>query len=73
MSEFLNVQEVADLLKCSVRTVNYLRTNEGFPCVKLGRLVRFSRDAVQAWLEERQKAASGVKSLENHNQAGKEV
>lgn len=65
MSEFLTIDDVADLLKCSVRTVNYLRTNDGLPCVKLGRLVRFSRDAVQAWLEERQKAASGVKSLEN--------
>ena len=65
MTDFLTVDDVADLLKCSVRTVNYLRTNDGLPCVKLGRLVRFSRDAVQAWLEERQKAASGVKSLEN--------
>lgn len=65
MSEYLTIDDVADLLKCSVRTVNYLRTNDGLPCVKLGRLVRFSREAVQAWLEERQKAASGVKSLEN--------
>lgn len=65
MTDFLTVDDVADLLKCSVRTVNYLRTNDGLPCVKLGRLVRFSRDAVEAWLEERQKAASGVKSLEN--------
>ena len=65
MNEFLTIDDVADLLKCSVRTVNYLRTNSGLPCVKLGRLVRFSREAVEAWLAEKQKAASGVKSLEN--------
>lgn len=68
MTDFLKVDEVADLLKCSPRTVNYLRTNSGLPCVKLGRLVRFSREAVQAWLEEKQKSAPGVKSLENHNE-----
>ncbi|MDO4856583.1 MAG: helix-turn-helix domain-containing protein [Thermoguttaceae bacterium] len=68
MSEFLTIDDVADLLKCSVRTVNYLRTNSGLPCVKLGRLVRFSREAVEAWLAEKQKAASGVKCLENHNE-----
>ncbi|MGN1273749.1 MAG: helix-turn-helix domain-containing protein [Thermoguttaceae bacterium] len=65
MTDFLKVDEVAKLLKCSPRTVNYLRTNSGLPCVKLGRLVRFSSEAVQAWLEEKQKAASGVKCLEN--------
>ena len=61
--KYLTVDEVADLLKCSVRTVNYLRTNEGFPCVKLARLVRFSREAVQTWLDERHKNSIGVKSL----------
>lgn len=68
MSESLTKKEVADLLKCSVRSVDSLRTNDGLPCVKLGRLVRFSREAVQAWLEEKQKSAPGVKSLENHNE-----
>ena len=65
MNEFLTIDDVADLLKCSVRTVNYLRTNDGLPCVKLGRLVRFSKEQVQEWLAEKQKSSCGVKSLEN--------
>lgn len=67
MSESLTRKEVADLLKCSVRSVDSLRKNYGLPCVKLNRLVRFSREAVEAWLEEKQKSAPGVKSLENNN------
>ena len=68
MSDFLTVKEVANLLKCSVRTVNYLRTNSGLPCVKLERLVRFSKEQVEAWIAEKQKTSCGVKSLENHNE-----
>lgn len=65
MSEFLTVKQVAELLQCSVRTVNELRAKNGLPCVKLGRLVRFSKEQVQAWLAEKQKTPCGVKSLEN--------
>lgn len=65
MSDSLTKKEVADLLKCSVRTVDSLRTNDGLPCVKLGRLVRFSKEQVEAWLAEKQKSSCGVKSLEN--------
>lgn len=55
MNEFLTVQEVADLLKCSVRTVIDLRKKDGLPYVKLNRLVRYSKEQVQAWLAEKQK------------------
>lgn len=49
--KYMTVKEVAEMLSCSVRTVNSLRTNNGLPCVKLGRLVRFPIKGLQEWLE----------------------
>ena len=67
---YMTVDDVAKMLKCSVRTVNYLRTNDGLPCVKLGRLVRFPLDKVQAWLE--QKMGSVLPSMIEHRQEKEE-
>lgn len=49
-ANFLTVKEVADWLRCSVRTVHRLR-RIGLPDVKVGALVRFSEQDVLAWLE----------------------
>ena len=48
-ANFLTVKEVADWLRCSVRTVHRLR-RIGLPDVKVGSLVRFSEQDVLAWL-----------------------
>lgn len=58
--EFLDVRDVAELLKCSTRTVHSLRSNEGLPFVKLGRLVRFPKQAVEEWLAGRLKTTGGA-------------
>jgi len=57
--EYLNVNDVAEMLKCSVRTVHSLRASEGLPFVKLGRLVRFPKEAVLDWLAGRLSSSGG--------------
>jgi excisionase family DNA binding protein len=49
--EYLNTRELAELLGVSVRTVATLRQRRAIPYVKLGRVVRFKRDAVEAALK----------------------
>ncbi len=46
--------ELADYLRITVRMVDKLRS-EGMPCLMIGRLVRFRKQDVMEWLEERQK------------------
>ena len=60
-TEILTANEVASLLKISKRQVYELtkeRTQSGdirehpLPCVRLGKLVRFRRSDVEAWIEK---------------------
>jgi excisionase family DNA binding protein len=46
-SEYLTSTEVADLLRVSLRTVVNLRRRRVIPHLKIGRLVRFSREQVE--------------------------
>lgn len=49
----LNVQEVAALLKCSARHVTRLEESGQMPpAIKLGRLSRWNRAAVEAWIAD---------------------
>jgi len=48
----LTTDDVAQLLRCSVRHVRRLR-KDGLPVVWLGEVPRFERDAVVAWLRTR--------------------
>jgi len=49
--EYLDTRELAEWLGVSVRTVANLRQRRVIPYVKLGRVVRFKRDAVEAALK----------------------
>lgn len=49
--EILTLKEAAQLLKLSKRTLYYLVENGKIPYLKAGRLLRFSRAALLAWLQ----------------------
>jgi len=46
----LDVQEVADFLKLSERTVRRKMARGAIPYVKIGRVVRFRREQLDEWL-----------------------
>lgn len=48
----LTIADVAEWLAISDRQVHKLTRNEGLPCLKIGRLVRYDADSVRAWLAE---------------------
>jgi excisionase family DNA binding protein len=47
----LTVEEVASVLRISERTVKELATDKGLPAVKVGKVWRFSRTALEKMLE----------------------
>lgn len=51
----LTREGVAKLLSCSLRKVDYLREQDGLPCIKIGALVRFDQDDVLRWLDDKKK------------------
>ena len=48
--KLLTKQQVAEMLACSTRQVDYLRTEQGLPWLALGGCVRFNQDEVETWL-----------------------
>jgi len=50
--EIMTVQEVAELLRVSERTVYDWATNGQIPCGKLGTTWRFKRSDVETWIDE---------------------
>lgn len=44
-------KDVADFLKVSIRQVDYLREKFGLPFVKVGSLIRFRPEEVEAWVK----------------------
>ena len=51
----MDAKEVAQLLGVRVRTVYYmLKLNQGPPHIRLGGLIKFRRQSVEAWLEEQE-------------------
>lgn len=49
--EIMTVQEVADLLRVSERTVYDWATNGQIPCGKLGTAWRFKRSEIESWID----------------------
>lgn len=49
--EFITKEELAKVLKCSIRTIDRLRKN-GMPELSSGNIIRFNLDEVIAWLKE---------------------
>jgi len=52
MKTTLTKDEVAKILQVSERTIDNLRKNHGLPCISIGRLVRFTEDGINAWLQD---------------------
>ena len=50
--EIMTVQEVADLLRVSERTVYDWATNGQIPCGKLGTAWRFKRSEIETWIDQ---------------------
>lgn len=60
-NEFLTLEEVSKLLRCSRAQVRMLVQKQGLPGIKLGTLWRFNAESVRQWL----------KSNEAHNDTKK--
>jgi len=45
----MNTREVATFLRCSTQQIARLR-KRGFPTIKMGEMVRFSKDEVMDWM-----------------------
>jgi excisionase family DNA binding protein len=69
-AEYMTPEQVAEVLGCATESISTYCTRDGLPCVKVGRIRRFVRDDVVAWLEERRTrprahAQKHAKSLSN--------
>lgn len=51
--EYLDAEQAAGLLGVSRRSLPQLVRRDGLPVHRVGRLYRFRRDAIVAWLEQR--------------------
>lgn len=56
---FLNANEIAELLDVSVARVYVLARSEILPCVRLGRQIRFSEQALEQWIANGGQALPG--------------
>lgn len=54
MPNLIGKKEVAEMLDCSVRQVDYLRKEDGLPFVQIGVCVKFRPEAVIAWILKRE-------------------
>ena len=57
--EFISKTEVAVLLGCSLRQIDYLRENHGLPWFMLGNRIRFNVRDVRQWILENRRQGSG--------------
>jgi excisionase family DNA binding protein len=58
--EILTLDEVAELLRVSRRTISHLVATRAIPFVRIGRrVVRFKRHAVRKWLQEHSTKKAG--------------
>jgi excisionase family DNA binding protein len=55
--DILTIPEVAELLRIAEKTVYTLAQRAEIPAFKVGGQWRFSRGAIQAWIEERTRSA----------------
>lgn len=62
MNDYLTTEDVAKMLRVSKPTVRKAVEQQGLPAIRLGRVVRFERQAVEAWLAEQQKGSHGRRS-----------
>lgn len=51
--EYLSTEQVAEMIGCTVESIRTYCSRDDLPCVRIGKLRRFHRGDVLAWLEER--------------------
>lgn len=54
MQNLIGKKQVAEMLGCTIRTVDHLRKDDGLPFVQIGACVKFRPEAVQAWILKRE-------------------
>lgn len=59
MNDYLTTAEVAALLRVSKPTVIKAVSKQGLPAVRLGRVLRFARADVEAWIAKQKEAGHG--------------
>jgi excisionase family DNA binding protein len=57
LERYLSQADVADYLKVSPRTIRRWSQTLGLPSHKIGDIVRFRRDEVDAWVQAQKEAA----------------
>lgn len=67
MDTILNIEEVAEFLRVSDRTVRRLLAADELPAFKVGGAWRFRREDLTAWIEER--IAKGKEDLQELDSA----
>ena len=50
---FMTVNEVSDLLRCSIPTVYRYISNQSIPYIKQGHRVLFDKSDLEEWIEDR--------------------
>ena len=54
MTEYISVKQLAEKLNISLDTAYVYTHIDGFPVIKINRLVRIPVDKLEKWLEKRQ-------------------
>jgi excisionase family DNA binding protein len=50
LMKILTVKETADALKVKPQWVYRMMTNDGLPCIRLGRQIRVDEDSLKKWI-----------------------
>jgi len=50
LMKILTVKEIADVLKVKPQRVYRMMSNDGLPCIRLGRQIRVDEDSLKKWL-----------------------
>ncbi len=58
-AEYLTVAQVAELLNVSKPTVMVAHRKQGLPALRIGRVFRFARVDVEAWIAKQKEAGHG--------------
>ena len=69
MLKVLTRQETADLLKLSLRSLDYLTATKQIPFKRMGRSIRFSESALQRWMDNEGGTDFGIEKSKGSNEA----
>lgn len=53
MKNYISVKQMAEKLNISLDTAYVYSHMEGFPAIKVGRIIRISEDKLERWLDKR--------------------